>query len=209
MTARIAVSLCVLPATSLLLWSAPALAHHVMEGALPATFAAGLLSGLGHPVIGPDHLAFLLLAGLLAERHGRLFAPVAAFTAASLGGVLLHLAAPGLATGSESLVAFSVLLAGLLLWRQALPIARVLLLPAFALAGLAHGHAFGESILGAEATPLLAYLAGLALIQTALGCGAGLLLRRMTSPAFTRLPRLAGLGGAVLGGVFLLQTLLS
>src|SRR5438552_688041 len=37
----------------------PAFAHHVMGGRTPATFMEGLLSGLAHPLIGPDHLAFL------------------------------------------------------------------------------------------------------------------------------------------------------
>jgi urease accessory protein len=32
----------------------PAFAHHPMGGLTPATFADGLLSGLGHPVIGLD-----------------------------------------------------------------------------------------------------------------------------------------------------------
>jgi urease accessory protein len=35
-------------------------------------------------------------------------------------------------------------------------------------AGLAHGYAYGEAVIGAEATPLVAYLAGLALVQMAL-----------------------------------------
>ncbi len=39
-------------------------AHHVMGGRMPATFAEGLLSGLGHPVIGIDHLAFIVAVGL-------------------------------------------------------------------------------------------------------------------------------------------------
>ena len=45
---------------SLFLMTASASAHHVMGGKIPTTFAEGFLSGLGHPVIGPDHLAFLL-----------------------------------------------------------------------------------------------------------------------------------------------------
>lgn len=49
---------------ALLLTLAPASAHHVMDGQLPSTFAQGLLSGLGHPVIGPDHLAFLIAVGV-------------------------------------------------------------------------------------------------------------------------------------------------
>jgi len=31
-----------------------------MGGKTPSTFADGILSGLGHPIIGPDHLAFLI-----------------------------------------------------------------------------------------------------------------------------------------------------
>ena len=38
----------------------PALAHHMMGGRMPATFGEGLLSGLGHPIIGLDHFAALV-----------------------------------------------------------------------------------------------------------------------------------------------------
>jgi len=34
----------------------PAFALHAMAGATPTSFSEGLLSGLGHPVIGLDHL---------------------------------------------------------------------------------------------------------------------------------------------------------
>ena len=40
-----------------------AVAHHVMDRNLPVTFMQGLLSGLGHPVIGLDHLAALIAVG--------------------------------------------------------------------------------------------------------------------------------------------------
>src|SRR5262244_1869797 len=43
-----------------LLLADPAFAHHLMGGRMPSTFVEGLLSGLGHPVIGIDHLAFLV-----------------------------------------------------------------------------------------------------------------------------------------------------
>ena len=36
---------------------------------------------------------------------------------------------------------------------------------AFALSGVAHGYAYGESIVGAESTPLMAYLAGFTIVQ--------------------------------------------
>ena len=41
-------------------------AHHVMGGRTPETFMQGLLSGLAHPVIGLDHLAFIVAMGVAA-----------------------------------------------------------------------------------------------------------------------------------------------
>ena len=49
----------------------PAHAHHAMDYRLPATALEGLLSGLGHPIIGIDHLLFILGAGVLAARLER------------------------------------------------------------------------------------------------------------------------------------------
>jgi urease accessory protein len=45
-------------AALLLLYTTAAFAHHVMGGETPSTFVDGLLSGIGHPIIGADHLAF-------------------------------------------------------------------------------------------------------------------------------------------------------
>ena len=41
---------------AILLLTNPALAHHVMGGRMPVTFTDGLLSGLGHPVIGIERV---------------------------------------------------------------------------------------------------------------------------------------------------------
>ena len=38
----------------------PALAHHALGGRIPSNFFEGFLSGLAHPVIGLDHLAFVV-----------------------------------------------------------------------------------------------------------------------------------------------------
>jgi len=48
-------------------WAAPASAHHLMElfHLNKVTPLAGLLSGIGHPLLGPDHLLFLLALGLV------------------------------------------------------------------------------------------------------------------------------------------------
>lgn len=149
-----------------MLASGPALAHHVMGGTLPASFAQGLLSGLGHPIIGIDHLAAIIACGLIAAALGGSRALPLAFVGASLVGVGLHLALVDL-PGAELLIAGSVIALGLLLASRRLPHAG-LLAALFGLAGMAHGYAYGESIVGAEPQPLLAYLLGLALVQGAI-----------------------------------------
>src|SRR3954463_14187305 len=174
MLARLALALLILAPTA-----AGAEAHHVMGGTTPQTLAQGLLSGLAHPVIGLDHLAFTVAAGLLAARlpppprfpgaPGLLGAglppPLApavlmplAFLVAGAVGASLHLAGVDL-PGAEIAVALSVLaLAGLILSARTLPALRLAAL--FAAAGLFHGHALAESIVGAEPAPLAAYFAG-------------------------------------------------
>ena len=47
--------------------SFPAFAHHPMGGALPQNFLNGILSGIAHPIIGFDHLAFILTFGIIAS----------------------------------------------------------------------------------------------------------------------------------------------
>jgi urease accessory protein len=171
-------------------------AHHVMDGGLPSTFGQGLLSGLGHPVIGPDHLAFLIAVGIAVGGGGLSLALPIVFVAASAIGVVPHVYGINL-PGAEMIVAASVVLAGVLIARgRALPLAVWATL--FGLAGLAHGYAYGESIFGAEPTPLFAYLAGLVVIQSALTLGVAILTRRSGTEVSAIAPRLAG---AVIVGV--------
>ena len=177
----------------------PAAAHHPMDGAMPETLWQGFASGIGHPVIGLDHLAFLLAAGVLAAAlpRGDAFRAMAGFLAAGMVGLTLHMAGIGLGM-TEALVATSVLLTGLALL-VAKPVSAPALLAGFALAGLFHGHAFAEAVIGAEATPIIAYLAGLAVIQGALMLGAMTLARqsaraRWLRPAMGAAASFAGVG---------------
>ncbi|MGB0926172.1 MAG: HupE/UreJ family protein, partial [Pikeienuella sp.] len=56
----------------------PALAHHPLGGMPMETFAHGVLSGIGHPLLGFDHLFFVLAVGVAALFTGRaLTAPLA------------------------------------------------------------------------------------------------------------------------------------
>jgi urease accessory protein len=170
--------------------AAPASAHHVMGGRTPSTFFEGLLSGLGHPVIGPDHLAFLLAVGVVVGVGGFNLALPAVFVVATAIGVVAHVDGIGL-PAAEILVALSVLLAGALIARgRALPVP--LWVAIFAVAGCFHGYAFGESIFGAEASPLGAYLLGLVVIQGALAVGIALVARRMGAGVAAPAARLAG-----------------
>jgi urease accessory protein len=170
--------------------AAPAFAHHVMGGKTPSTFFEGLLSGLGHPVIGPDHLAFLVAIGLVVGMAGLNLALPALFVAAMAVGVLAHVGGIGL-PAPEVIVAISVLLAGLLI-----ALGRALSVVAwgalFALAGLFHGYAFGESIYGAESSPLLAYLVGLVVSQSVLTVGVAIVARHMGAGVSGLAPRLVG-----------------
>jgi urease accessory protein len=184
-----------LAAAAFLLVAAPASAHHVMGGKMPASFAEGLLSGLGHPIIGPDHLAFLVAVGIAVGAGGLSLALPLVFIAAMTAGVAVHVAGIGL-PAAELMVALSVLLAGFLLVRgRPLPLAVWSVL--FAVAGFFHGYTFGESIFGAEASPLAAYLLGLTAIQAALTVAVALVARRLGAELRGMTPRLAG--AAILG----------
>jgi urease accessory protein len=178
----------------------PAWAHHVMDGKLPQTFLQGLLSGFGHPVIGVDHLAAIVGVGILAALAGRSAAVVLAFSVAVIAGVGLHLSGIDL-PASELFVGLTTLLIGaLVILRQSMSAGRALLL--FALAGLVHGYALGESIVGAEASPLVAYLLGLLVIQTAIGVVVYAAVRSLARwPARTAGLTVAGALVALAGGI--------
>ena len=182
----------------------PALAHHPMGGMTPETFTQGLLSGLGHPVIGLDHLAALVGVGLVSSRFARGLTLPAFWVLAMAAGVGLHLASANLPY-AEALVALSVVAIGLAATvRTTLPYALIAAL--FAAGGAVHGYALGESIVGAESAPLAAYLAGLVAVQVALTTGIAFAARFVTngSPAMPSPSlRLAGLAVAVAGAATL------
>jgi len=163
-----------------------------------------LLSGLGHPLIGVDHAAFIVATGyFLALVKGGMWG-VAALIAGSLLGAALHLNGIGI-VGGEIGVALSVIVAGgLLIGRWQIGLAW--LAGGLALAGALHGHAYGEAIFGAEATPLGAYLVGFSLSQLGVAAAAFYAHRRLIAAreAWSG-PLSAGLGAAagVVGIVFL------
>jgi urease accessory protein len=183
----------------------PAFAHHVMGGRMPATFGEGILSGLGHPVIGLDHFAAVVAVGCLAAAHRQGAALAVAFVVAMMCGVAVHLQAVTV-PAAEILVAVSVILLGTILIRRSdLPLAGALAL--FVLVGLIHGYALGESIYGAERTPLVAYLIGLAVIQSVVALSAMSIARIVAGKDAVKL-RLIGAGIAGIGLAVLVQQII-
>ena len=188
--------------------STPALAHHVMDGALPSTFMQGLLSGLGHPIIGLDHLAFVVALGIGAALLQGPLVVIAAFVTMSIAGVLIHLAQLDIPM-VEPLVSFSVLLVGLaLIWSRS--VAGSVWLGIAAVAGILHGYAFGESIVGAEHAVVGAYLLGLAIIMAAIALAVVWITRRIVGANGVASPSLRVAGAIVgcLGAVLFVTTLL-
>ena len=179
----------------------PALAHHPLAGAPMETFTHGVLSGVGHPILGFDHLFFIIAVGIAAALTGRLLTAPLGYVAGMLGGVALILGGIAL-PAVELVIALSLLIAGALLMSG-----RTLRLPIvmglFGLLGLFHGWAFGQSLTGQEGgaatAVIVGYLIGLAAIQWPIAVAAG----KTASIAATAMPaRLAG--GMVAGaGLFL------
>ncbi len=151
----------------------PALAHHPLGGKMVSNPLEGLLSGIAHPVIGLDHLAFVIAVGcgsaLLAQRQPiARFIPIGFLTAA-IAGTAIHLLKVDLPF-NELWVALSVLLLGTAIGLgQKLPV--VALTGFVTLAGLFHGYAYGEAIVGAEMTQLVSYLVGFTAIQALIAYG--------------------------------------
>tara|TARA_R110000824_G_scaffold122773_2_gene280278 strand:+ start:24840 stop:25451 length:612 start_codon:yes stop_codon:yes gene_type:complete len=176
--------------------------HHPMGGETPSTLWQGLLSGLGHPIIGFDHLAFIIAIGLLsafAQLRSPLF-PMALVAATALGAALQWsgVTLPYV----EFLVAVSVIVVGLFLLRtpKHLKIAGL----AGSLAAVFHGLAYGEAIIGAEPAPLSTYLLGLALIQMVIAGLAFIVGRSALRNGSAVLRTTRNLTAAVVGGIGLI-----
>jgi urease accessory protein len=201
---------------ALLLLPAVAYAHHPMGGTVPSTVVEGLLSGLGHPLIGIDHFLFIAGAGVLAARFERGYILPLVFVFASLFTTLVRYLGADAGLGELPVAASLVVLGAMMLGSgstsasgpaesNATPREGVIAL-FFLLAGTLHGHALGEAIVGAEQTPLVAYLAGLALIQSATGLlawwAAGWLARRRPAlPLQKAAGALVGLAGLAFGAM--------
>jgi urease accessory protein len=177
----------------------PALAHHAMDGNIAKTLFQGLVSGLAHPVLGLDHLAFLLAAGVIAAGFVRgVWLPLALLITGAFGAIV-HVNGV-LVPHAELAIALSIAILGaVILVGRTLPETAVI--GFFAAAGFFHGYALFETIIGAEPTPLGAYFVGMITIQYAVALAA-LFAVRWLSTRFPGKIALALRGVGVAFGVF-------
>jgi urease accessory protein len=180
----------------------PAWAHHAMDSKLPSNGWEGFLSGLAHPVIGLDHLAFVIAIGILSAQLIRGWQLPIFFLVTAMLGTGIHLTQISLPL-PEVGVAVSVLVLGIILvLKQRLEFA--MLAGLFAIAGLFHGYAYGEAIFGAEMTPLVSYLLGFTTIQAAISFAVYKASQLTQNPVLTRS---YGMLVCTIGAVFLATSL--
>ena len=169
------------------LLAGPAAAHHLMGlFHIKAGPLGGFLSGLGHPLVGPDHLLFLLALGLVGLQQPSRW--VIGLLAVGLGASGVGLLLPNL-PGAELLVALSLVALGLVVigrWP------RWVMLPAIA----GHGYVLSGAVIGWESTAIGFYLLGLLISQATLLLAAITLVRPWAS-------RLSASGVKLVAGILI------
>ena len=95
----------------------PAHAHHPfgMGDSTDLSALQGLLSGIGHPLLGPDHLLFLLAIAFIGLQRPRAW--LLPLLAAGLGGSVLSQFVPlpdAVAPWAEAMVSLSLVAEGLM-----------------------------------------------------------------------------------------------
>lgn len=188
--------------------ASPALAHHPLAGAPMETFAHGVLSGVGHPVLGFDHLAFVALVGVAAAFTGDRFKAPLGYVAAMLVGCLLMMAGVTLPM-AEVVIGASLLVMGwVVLSGRAMSTMTVM--AAFGAFGLFHGTAFGESIAGQEAgyglQVAFGYLLGLGAVQYLVALAAGFIVSGLMKATEAKAME-ARIAGALVAGMGLFLSL--
>lgn len=191
-------------ATVLAVLQLPAFAQTVIEEEPPRTFAEGFMQGVGLPVIGVYHLAAMIGIGILVGIAARGIVPVLAFGVAAIAGVAIQLS-PYDIPADGAFVALTTMLIGILILIRR-PISPKVASAIFAVAGLVHGYSLGAVLIGADAVPIVAYVAGLLVAQTALGVASCAITLGVTKwPAQRTALVVAGCLIMVAGGVAAIQ----
>jgi urease accessory protein len=148
----------------------PSIAYaHTMQS------AAGFLSGLLHPVLGPDHFLAMLSVGIVSAQLGgrRIWTVPATFVTAMIAGAVVGVLGY-LWPLSEQGIALSVVILGVAIATMSQSVRSWPVMLVVALFGMLHGHAHGLE-LPKSADPIY-YAAGFVFSTTAihlLGVGIG------------------------------------
>lgn len=169
--------ICISALILFLLTSLPANAHHpfAMGDSTDLNAFQGLLSGIGHPLLGPDHFLFMsaiLFVGISKPKSWVLPMVVLGLIGSGISQIIPI--PSDLETFGEVLLSLSLVVEGFVALNL---IPNWILFPCITI----HGYLLGAAITGAEPTPLIAYLAGLAIAQ-----GSMLYLVSITSDKFLR-----------------------
>lgn len=189
----------------------PVFAHHPLGGLPMTSFSDGVLSGVGHPLLGFDHLFFVLAVGIAAALSGRALTGAASFLVAMVAGVLLIVNGIALPFVEGAIAVSLVAIGGILAMGRKMSFVTLSVL--FAVAGMFHGWAYGEALAGQEGgaaiSVMLGYLIGLSVTQWALAVLAGLTVMQLVkgSEITPVQPRLAGAAVAGVGTFLLLEVL--
>jgi len=193
---------------AMLLNSGTALAHHPLAGMPMSTFTHGILSGLAHPVIGIDHLFFVVAVGIVAlYTRSALLSPVY-YIVGMLFGITITVAGVQL-SHVEIAIALSLLLLGAII-ASGHAMSTIQSWSLLSFLGLFHGYAFGESITGVESITEMVwagYLIGLCSIQWSIAVLAGYLVSKAWTQidSTTLRPRLVGAVTLGVGFTFFIE----
>jgi urease accessory protein len=168
----------------------------------------GFIWGIADPVIGLDRLAGIVAVGLLSARFVRGAWIGLAFVFAAFLGQIIHLGSlnlPAIAPAMEIAIAFFSIIFGIifLLPTQISWLACTVL---SVIAGLFHGYADSQAIIGAQISTMATYLLGVSLTQTAIVLSArkiGIIFTKQASKqVFHKTIRWVGLTFCTIGVVF-------
>ena len=177
-----------------------AFAQTMIEEDPPKTFAEGFVQGVGLPVISVYHLAAMIGIGILVGIAARGIVPVLAFGLAAIAGVAVQLSPYDIPADGAFVALTTMVIGVLILLRQ--PMSPLVASIVFAAAGLVHGYSLGAVLVGADAVPIVAYVTGLLVAQTALGVvSCAITLGATKWPAQRTVLMVAGCLVMVAGGV--------
>ena len=215
---RIATLIAALITAILAIVSVPAMAHHPLDGQAMLTFWHGFLSGIAHPVLGMDHLVFILTIGVSAAFARSKVLVAACVIVGVLAGVALTMTGISI-PAVETLIAVSLIVLGAMVFAATfvnrsvsgrVPSFDVLLVAAVSLFSVLHGSVYALVLVQQQSLPM-AVLAGFVIALPVIYIGL-LFLGRAATVGYQRFAYTAlgpfrvmsllsvGLGVSLLGG---------